>query len=335
MLNETSLNLRARVDAAVTDSLNDARTRLPSAGLLIDEIERLAGAGGKRLRPSFCYWAYRACGESDSDEIVNAAAALELLHTFAIIHDDIMDAAPQRRGQPSVHALHDVATAILAGDLALVLADHAFMYSGFPSPTMTRAFDAYSRMRQEVIEGQFMDLRASAQETISEDEARRISVMKSGRYTVEEPIAIGCALAGPETDVGAELARFARPLGEAFQHVDDLLGSFGAGSDTGKPTDTDIRQGKRHLLYALATQRLTGSDRDFFLRAWGGGDDLTDEDVERCRELLVSSGARTEVEALVTSLVRAARDALDESHVDEPGRTALRELLVQATERRT
>ncbi len=210
----SSDELRTLIDRELHRFLASKRDALPEAGFLIEEIVRLIDAGGKRLRPSFCYWAFRASGGAHGTEIITAAAALELLHTFAIVHDDIMDASDERRGEPTSHARHGVSAAILVGDLALVLADAALMEAGFPPAQLIDALAAYSRMRQQVIAGQFLDLAAAEEEAISEEDARKIAILKSGRYSVEEPLAIGAALAGAPDSTRSELKAFSAPLGE-------------------------------------------------------------------------------------------------------------------------
>ncbi|HEX2296815.1 MAG TPA: polyprenyl synthetase family protein, partial [Actinomycetota bacterium] len=192
--------LRRAVDETLAADLRRRAEELPEARFLVEEMWRLTAAGGKRLRPAFCYWGHRAAGGADGPEILRAASSLELLHTFAIVHDDIMDAADERRGEETVHARHGVGVGILVGDLALVLADDAFMGAGFPPDATARAFAAYSRMRQEVIAGQYLDLAYAARTDITVEEARRVAVLKSGRYSIEEPLAIGAALAGAPED---------------------------------------------------------------------------------------------------------------------------------------
>src|SRR5918997_431501 len=107
--------------------------------------------------------------------------------------DEAVAADLRRRGEEPVHARHGVGVGILVGDLALVLADDAFMGAGFPAEATARAFAAYSRMRQEVIAGQYLDLAYAARTDITVDDARRVAVLKSGRYSIEEPLAIGAA----------------------------------------------------------------------------------------------------------------------------------------------
>jgi geranylgeranyl diphosphate synthase, type I len=199
---------------------------------MVDELRRIVKAGGKRIRPAFCYWGYRAAGGDDGEPIVRAAAALELFHTFALIHDDVMDESETRRGEPTTYvrfagdragepdALRfGRSMAVLIGDLAAVLADEALIDSGFPSERLLPALRRYALMRQQVAAGQFLDVRGE----VGRLSADRIASLKTGAYTVEGPLHVGALLAGGSPELLAALSRFARPLGMAFQFRDDLI----------------------------------------------------------------------------------------------------------------
>jgi geranylgeranyl diphosphate synthase type I len=325
--------LRAAVDVRLETSLDAAAARLPEAESLVDELGRLVRAGGKRVRPAFCYWGYRAAGGGHDDSIVRAAASLELLHTFAIVHDDIMDSSDLRRGVPTINATRGIDVALLAGDLSLVLADEELMSSGFRDTALTRAFNAYSRMRQEVVAGQYLELELSGQASITQTDARRVAVMKSGRYSVKEPLAIGATLAGANDAFTEELAAAGELLGEAFQIADDLLGTFGDDHVTGKPGDADVRNGKKNVLFALTAEALEGRDLAVFLAKWGGGDSLESGDVRELRDLIESSGARGSTEALLARLTGDATDRLSRIETDPEPREALLDLATRVTRR--
>jgi len=316
-------DLRRAVDEDLDAFLRRHTALLPENGELIDELWRMISAGGKRLRPAFCYWGYRAGGGEHGAQIVRAAGGLELLHTFALVHDDIMDTSDERRGQPTVHALHGIPVAVLAGDLALVLADSCLIESGFDVEQMSRAMHAYQMMRQEVIAGQYLDVRAEVKTSMTEGEARRIAVLKSGRYSIEKPLVIGACLAGASEEVVSHLAAAGEPLGEAFQFRDDLLGTFGERAAIGKPVDSDIREGKRNLLYARTLSALSGEERDFFVDKWGGGGSLTEAEVGDLRALIEASGARAGVEALTFELAELARAHLSTAPIEAEARAAL------------
>ncbi len=225
--------IRARIDGTLGSFLTGVRAemaaRAPEALLPIDEVIRLVGAGGKRLRPVFCYWGYRAAGGVDGEPIERAAAALELLHTMALIHDDLMDRSPERRGAPS-SAIQlaeqagrrgssdaeraGASLALVAGDLAAVLADRLLLEAGFPPDRLVVALDRYHRMRIDMALGQSLDVAGG-------DDRAATAALKGGSYTVDGPLLIGAALAGADRDVAAALAAYGAPLGLAFQLLDD------------------------------------------------------------------------------------------------------------------
>ena len=323
--------LKKEVDAELHLFLADRRAALVDAAPMVDEIERLIESGGKRIRPAFCYWGYRAATGRGGRPAVRAAASLELLHTFAIVHDDIMDAAEERRGVPTVHVRSGVNVALLVGDLALVLADALFFGSGFSAGDLERAFEFYSRMRQQVIAGQYLDLELAGASTVTEERARWVAVLKSGRYSVEHPLAIGASLGNASSGLREGLSRFGAPLGEAFQLRDDLLGSFGQRASTGKPVDSDIRQGKRHVLYAKTVAALRGGQRDFFVARWGAGEALTSQDIEELRGLLESSGARAATESLVEELTDRSLRQLRGLSLPDPVAQGLEDLALSVT----
>jgi len=250
--------LGARVDEVLRIFLAERRGEMvaldPSAAGAVDEIARLLDAGGKRLRPILCYWGYRAGGGSDGIEICRAASALELLHTMALVHDDLIDAAAERRGVETTpvrlarvagSAAGGRAGAQLVGDLAAVLADRLLLESGFPPEALARALDHYHRMRMAMAAGQWLELfgspPADARSTMHN------ATLRGGAYTAEGPLAIGAALAGASGEVAETLARFAEPLGQAFQLRDDLEDGESAGV-----TASDVDALVEHALRALA-----------------------------------------------------------------------------------
>lgn len=211
---------RVRVDEVVTGFLEERRRELrgihPASVALVDEIERLVRAGGQRLRPAFVYWGYRAAGGSDGPEVLRAAGAVELLHTMALIHDDLMDDTPTRRGVPASHVAVGDAVAILAGDLAAVFADQLLLESGVPASRLLAAQARYHRMRLDMAAGQYLDVAGVVAD------AHHTAALKGGAYTVRGPLLLGADLAGGAPPVLDALARFGEPLGRAFQLLDDL-----------------------------------------------------------------------------------------------------------------
>lgn len=322
--------LRGDIDRALRAYLAARRVETPEISELLEELERVVAAGGKRLRPMFCYWGYRAATGEDGDAIVRAAISFELLHTFALIHDDIMDSSTERRGHPTSFALLGLEQALLAGDLALVLADAALWEAGFQPGIVGRAYESYSVMQQQVIAGQYLDVAAT--DAMDVPAARRVARLKSGSYSVEGPLVVGAALAAAPEATTAALRRFGSAAGEAFQLRDDLLGLFGDPSVTGKSADADVIDGKRNFLYAATAERAGADDRARFVARWGAPG-IDPDEIAWLRNLVESSGARAEAERLVHELHDAALTALGAASLPQDARAALADLLAAAIDR--
>jgi len=344
--------LISRVDTALADFLEGRAKALAPLGAdlapVADAARRFVLDGGKRLRPTFAYWGWRAVREETDDDadLITAAASLELLHACALVHDDVMDASDTRRGQPAAHAafasLHreagwsgdaDVfgtAAAILLGDLLLSWADAMFAAA---VPGIGAARTVYDEMRQLVMAGQYLDVLVQARGAFSADEALRVIEFKTSKYTVEGPLHLGAAIAGATEDVFAALSAYGLPLGEAFQLRDDVLGVFGDPSVTGKPAGDDLREGKQTLLTALAMRASTPAQASL-LRNGLGDRDLSDAGVAELRDVIVSTGALDQVEARITERAAQARAALDSPAIGAGAKPALRALVEAATVRR-
>jgi geranylgeranyl diphosphate synthase, type I len=305
-------------------------------------------SGGKRLRPAFCYWGWRAAGGADCDEILTAAAALELLHASALVHDDLMDASDTRRGNPAVHrqfaAWHSAAgyggnadqfgaaSAILIGDVLLAWTDEMYHRSGLPPGVLRRGQPVLDAMRTEVISGQFLDLvnQAAGHESVAS--AMRVVTYKTAKYTIERPLHLGAALAGSRQAIRQAFTGYGIPLGIAFQLRDDVLGVFGDPAQTGKPVSGDVREGKRTVLIALARERAGTAEARLLDRALGDRS-LTDSAAAEVRAVIAGSGALAECEGLIAANVKEAVAALDGAAITTDAREALAELAVAATDR--
>jgi geranylgeranyl diphosphate synthase type I len=237
-----------------------------------------------------------------------------------------------RLGQDATHvalaggdAHHGISSAILAGDLALVLADELFCEAGFPPDRFLAAFRWFNRMRIEVLAGQYLDLAASRGLPPRESTVRRIARLKSGGYTVEKPLLIGASLAGATPDIETTLSAYGSKLGEAFQIQDDVLGAFGDPAETGKDALGDLREGKRTLLVSRALEASSEADRAF-IGARLGSPDLTGADADRIRDIMRSTGALSSTLGTVGELRAEALEALAGADLDAPVVFALTEL---------
>jgi geranylgeranyl diphosphate synthase type I len=281
----------------------------------LESLQRLLLAGGKRLRPIFCHWAFVGLGGDPTDQrLIDAGAALELLHTFAVIHDDVMDDSARRHGNETIHTefarMHEQAgwrgehrrfgegVAILVGDLAFVYSD--MLLRNAPP----EAWEVFHQLRIEVNVGQYLDLMGTARAEASPELARRICQYKSAKYTVERPLHLGAALAAPERlhQLAPAFSAYGLPLGEAFQLRDDILDTFGDPEVTGKAVGDDLREAKPTLLYALARQRATGSGATLIARRFGAPD-LSGDEIAALQAVFEATGARRDVEVAIEQLV--------------------------------
>ncbi|WP_165491841.1 polyprenyl synthetase family protein [Egibacter rhizosphaerae] len=338
------------IDRLLSDFLDTQVDELveldPALATVGREIAGLVAAGGKRLRPAFVYWGHRATGADHDHAVLHPAGAVELLHTFALIHDDVMDRSDERRGRPAVHsalttahadeglagdpAWFGVGGAILAGDLAFVWADRLLDEAAVPVDALERARRVFTQLRVEVMAGQYLDLRLAGDRGADEERARRVALLKSGRYTVTRPLQLGAALGEEGSAIDDVLTSYGDAVGLAFQLRDDVLGLFGDPAETGKGATEDLREGKRTLLVLRALAFAGEADRAT-LEATLGQDHLGEDDADRARQIVVDSGALRSVERLLSAQHERAHEAAQA--LPEPARAALVELADRAVAR--
>ncbi|MCH7541449.1 polyprenyl synthetase family protein [Patescibacteria group bacterium] len=326
------------LEAYFDEKIKEASHIHPEAVVLVEEIRRFVAAGGKRVRPGFAYAAYIAANGRSIDSILYASAALELLQAFALIHDDIMDKAPIRRGKPSAHVAFEqfhqnrkftgnsrdfgVSAAILAGDMALGFADELLHTSPFPSERIRRANIYFDAVKKQVVYGQYLDITASNKQSISEEDLMKIIEYKTAKYTVERPLHIGAALAGAEVATFSVLSSYGLPMGKAFQIQDDILGTFSTEEVIGKPVDSDIREGKKTLLVVKAYEFGKPHERNM-MDATIGNKVSSKEQIDCVRKIIRDSGALEYSQRLANKLIIQAKEAIYEEKLIEEGRDHL------------
>ncbi|MDQ6657549.1 MAG: polyprenyl synthetase family protein [Actinomycetota bacterium] len=357
---ELHSELNPAVDGALAEFLQRRRVeltamepRLPAAA------DRIAGflAGGKRIRPGFCWWGWRAGGGraeiADCAPVVRVAAALELIQACALLHDDLIDRSETRRGRPSVHRAEakvhvdggwagdadhfGTSMALLLGDLALAWADDVFVTGASQLRALERAQPVWQSMRTEVLAGQILDVLSVADPGVDpaaqRQDALAVIRMKTAGYTVTGPLLLGAALAGADAGTVERLRGYGDAVGTAFQLRDDLLGVFGDPDVTGKPAGDDLREGKRTVLLAIARKDLLESGRSAVLAELdaGLGSVGTPAALDRMREILCSTTAPVQTEQQITELVAVGTALLDGLPAAVAG--ALSELATRSTDR--
>ncbi|MFI6477962.1 polyprenyl synthetase family protein [Nonomuraea sp. NPDC050663] len=345
--------LRTSVEHALREFV-DRQTAIVS-GPELAPLLQAAGellSGGKRLRPAFCYWGWRAAGREQTPEIFTAAASLELLQASALVHDDVMDSSDLRRGKPSAHrrfeALHaesgwygsaeqfGVGSAILLGNLLLIWSGEMWRTSGLPPAALAAAQPVHDHMRTELMCGQYLDLLEQAHGENTFDSALRVALYKSGKYSVEQPLRLGLTLGNgaPAPWIDELCVGYGTRVGIAFQLRDDVLGVFGDPVETGKPAGDDLREGKRTMLVARTLAAAAPSEAAT-VRELLGDPGLDAAGVTTLRAIIEDTGALQECEDLIADYLEQALTALDGAPITDGSRRALIELAIAATARKT
>jgi geranylgeranyl diphosphate synthase type I len=328
-----------------------------AAGFLDAAADTLIG--GKRLRARFCHAGWRAIARFDdrraaeTDSLWDVCAALEIFQSAALVHDDLIDNSDTRRGRPAAHralesshraahwtgdaAAFGRASAILLGDLLVAWSDDLLEEALQAHPFARGVRAEYARMRRDVTTGQFLDIAEESAWIVNDDSthaerALRVASLKSARYSIEQPLALGAVLAGADEDQVQALRRFGRPVGMAFQLRDDVLGVFGDAAVTGKPTGDDLREGKRTVLVALTREALDSPARTVFDELLGDPE-LTAQQVSFLQATIEGSGALGRIETMIAGYAREADLALSGARLDNAAVGDLRDLARAATVR--
>lgn len=251
----------AKIDAAVTNLFEGIQFPSEPDGLY-EPLRYMIRIGGKRIRPRLCLTAFSLFGEKLSDEILEPAAALEVFHTFTLIHDDIMDCSPLRRGMPTVWKKWNNDTAILSGDVMLI---DAYRRMGkAPLAVADRVMDLFSRTAAQVCEGQQYDMEF---ENVPEVPMSGYEMMIGLKTAVLLACSaeIGAIIGGASDEECKALYRYGYELGMAFQVADDYLDAFGDSQVFGKPIGGDIVENKKSWLMLRALEKISDKHRLFSL----------------------------------------------------------------------
>ena len=345
--------VQQKLDNFCDDKRNELREISEELEPLIDFTQSLL-AGGKRFRALFCFWAWAGYQKSEVDPsalsvsspIVGVAAALEMFHAAALVHDDLLDQSDTRRGQPAVHkrfeSLHQkhsyagsserfgLAGSVLVGDMMLAWSSELFGDALLHLPEEADEASCrheFGRMRFEVMAGQYLDvLEENAAHTRAPGEAvaraNNVMLYKTAKYSLEAPLLIGATLSGVTADKLKGLSEFGIPLGLAFQLRDDILGVFGDPAETGKPAGDDLREGKRTVLVAHTLEALPQSVARIFEELLTSGE-IADDQLNFMRQSIEESGALSKTERLIQEHSTRSIEALAALEISDQGRKML------------
>ena len=323
-------DFKTRFDPKISAYFDTVEANAKEEDALITEalrhVRALTLAGGKRLRPACMFYGYLAGGGTDEEAILETAVSIELLHTFRLVHDDIIDRDDFRHGEPTLHRRYaefgrkyfpdrDVehfgnSIALIVGDLLSAMSNDIIFRAPFPQ---ARIFEALSRLQSVVsytVIGQAQDIYMEYRREATEEEILRMYKNKTARYTMERPIQMGLLLAGDPGPLADQLSGYALPLGIAFQIQDDILGVFGSEAKIGKPVGSDIQEGKLTLLVAYALEQGSHEQGEELRRILSLGTGLTSEDIERFRSLIRETGSLERAQGMAKRYVQEGKQAL-------------------------
>ncbi|MBN2351476.1 MAG: polyprenyl synthetase family protein [Spirochaetales bacterium] len=290
---------------------------------------------GKMIRGGLVALGYGLFRDDESEEATACGAALELLQSAILIHDDIMDRDLVRRGEKTLTAGYietaraagfadsdrtGEALGICLGDIGFFLAFRILSGIATPGPVAARLVTLFAREMAFVGAAQMLDVWSGAERlaarAMAEDEIISLYRYKTGRYTFALPLAAGALLAGREEMIPA-LELIGEDLGVAFQLKDDELDLFGEEREIGKPVGSDLREGKHTLLFDRLLARLHGAEKKRFLDLWGNAD-LSPAGVEEARRLVRDNGVLASVEETLNGLADRCRANIDALSLERP-----------------
>lgn len=319
------------VDADIADYSKQVRTQTlqqygANSRLEIDAYLNMLSRGGKRLRGALTMLAYQMSGGTDQQMIIQAARAVEMMHAYILIIDDIQDRSPARRGGPTAHiSLADYHRQNeLAGDSAhfgVAIALNAALAGAHAAQIILANLNVDPALRLSAVSiinrtmittahGQTNDVMNEVVAHVTTQDITRVLQWKTAEYTFLNPLCIGMVLAGADCHATDAIRDYAMNAGMAFQITDDILGTFGSEFESGKSPMDDTREGKRTVLTAYALERANDADKDFLLQMLGNGS-LAPAQFERCKTILVKTGALEHAQEQAKLHVTQALAALD------------------------
>ncbi|PMC75770.1 polyprenyl synthetase family protein [Brachybacterium sp. UMB0905] len=328
----------------------------PEAAALVDDLGTYL-EGGKLLRPRLCFWGGvtalgREAHPDELDQLARCGAAIELVQAAALMHDDVIDHSPVRRGRPALHVQaaqrhraaslrgdaeeFGIAVAIVLGDLALSWSEQLASEITGDADAVARARAEFDALRTEVMSGQYLDIlhQAAGLGSVEDPEQAALAVIrwKTVPYSVLRPVRMGAALMGAEAPLLDALSAWSIEVGTAFQLRDDLLSVIGDQDSTGKPVGGDILEGKRTALLARTEQAADAAGRQLLERTVGQAD-ADPEDILAVHELMRATGAVASVATDIRARASRAREILQGAGaIDGPGLAGLQRMADLATD---
>jgi geranylgeranyl diphosphate synthase type I len=287
---------------------------------------------GKRIRPILFYYGYLVAGGKDIEKILKTAIAVEFIHSYLLIHDDIIDQDDFRHGGLSMHCKYKekykdefknkdlkhfgTSMAIIVGDLTSVFGYEILTNSDFPLDLKVKAISKLNSIVSNTLTGEAMDVVLGMNASFSKSEIIEMQKYKTAKYTIEGPLHLGAILAGAGEKLLESLSRFAIPLGIAFQIQDDIIGIFGDEKKIGKPMGSDIIEGKKTLLIAEALERADDEQKEIIYSSLGNRS-ISLDDVEKVRNIIKETGSLDYSRKKAEELVKLSKKRLEEIEISD------------------
>ncbi|TXC78932.1 polyprenyl synthetase family protein [Luteibaculum oceani] len=290
---------------------------------LYEPFRYIMELGGKRIRPAMLILAGKAYHGTET-ELRDAAMAVEVFHNFSLVHDDIMDEAPKRRGKETVHTKWDENIAILTGDVMLI---EAYKYLGRLSDRAFKpCFEVFSHSAVEVCEGQVKDLEFENLKEVKVEDYIEMIRQKTAAL-VGASLKMGAIIGGADKSEAEKIYRFGEYLGISFQIKDDLLDAFPEGENFGKKEGGDILANKKTYLFLKALELANEEDKAELLN-WFAKRELSnpEEKVKRVKEIFERSGARKATTEIMLDYYHRALNALAETNMQDEYKDQFEEL---------
>lgn len=287
---------------------------------LYEPINYILQLGGKRLRPILTLMTAEIF-ECDYKKALNAALSIEVFHNFSLVHDDIMDDAPLRRGQETVHEKWDVNTGILSGDAMLIMAYQLF--ENYESEVFQDLAKLFSKTALEVCEGQQFDVDFETRDDVTIPEYLKMIEYKTA-VLVGAAMKMGAIVARASLECQNAIYDFGRHLGIAFQLQDDYLDAFGDPETFGKQVGGDIIENKKTFLYLKALEYTNGEDQLQLEHLYGVNPSDPTEKIDTVKQLFISSGSAEATKKEIENYTNKAFSVLESIKISEANKQALR-----------
>jgi len=304
---------------------------------MIEILKEFTMRGGKRLRAALVYYGYRCFGDKNLKEVIKASMTMELIQSYLLIHDDIIDNDDLRRNGPTLHISYKniakrkykkidsnhfgMSMAILAGDICSAFANEIIAKLDIKERYKIEALKVLNHSVHHVIYGQVLDILSQLRST-NNKEIEKIHKLKTATYTIESPLHLGALLAGAKQKHLKTLSSYAIPLGKAFQIKDDILGMFGEKERIGKPVDSDIKEGKKNLLIIKSLENANPAQKQQIQEALGN-QDLTKNQLNQVRAIVIKTGSLSYSQNLARKLVQKAKSAIKSAKFKPAGKNFL------------